>query len=210
MILNVDNVPHFLTDSGVVTVGLGALLLLFGRRLYFLLLGVVGFVLGLWASTSPPVEALGLDVGPEVRIAIALGLGAIAAGLAFVLHRVVLGAVGLAAGGLGGLWLAQVTSGGLDGWSWLWPVGGALFGALLLPGLYRAALVVLSAWVGAALVVQSLPLEGPAAALVAVGLLCAGVLFQAASGRRDRRERRPERKRRRDRETGPKEAAPAT
>jgi hypothetical protein len=204
MIVNVANVPHFLTDSSIVTVGLGALLLLFGRRLYFLLLGVVGFVLGLWVSTSPPVEALGLDASPEVRIAIALALGAIAAGLAFVVHRVALGAAGLAAGGLGGLWLAQLTTGGVEGWTWLWPAGGALAGALLLPGLYRAALVVLSAWFGAALVVQATPLEGAPAALAALGLLCVGILFQAGSGRRERRERKPEGKRR---ET---EAAPAT
>lgn len=205
MILDVANLPPFLTDSVLVTVGLGALLLGFGRRLYFLLLGTVGFVFGLWASTSPPVAALGIEAGPEARLAVALVLGIVFAALAFVLHRVALGVAGLAIGGLGGWWLAQVTAGGVEGWALLWPVGGAIVGAVLLPGLYQAALVLLSAWVGTALLVQSMPLEGPAAALVALLLLGLGILFQSAGGRRRRRrERRPERSRREA------EAAPAT
>jgi hypothetical protein len=194
MILDVPSLPQFLTDSDTVTVGLGALLLAFGRRLYFLVLGVVGFAFGLWLSTSPPVEAIGLETSPEVRLLIALGLGVLSAGAAFVLHRVVLGAAGLAIGGAGGFWLAQVTTGGVDGWAWLWPVGGALAGAILLPGLYHAALVVLSAWVGTALLVQAMPLEGPAAALAALGLFGVGVVFQAATGGgRGRAERGPQR-----------------
>lgn len=215
MVFDVSNVPHFLTDSGVVTAGLGALLLAFGRRLYFLLLGTVGFVVGLWLSTTPPVAALGLDAGPEARLAIAAGLGVVSAALAFVVHRLALGAAGLAIGGVGGWWLAQVSNGGIEGWAWLWPAGGALAGALLLPALYQAALVVLSAWVGSALVVQSLPLEGPAAAVVALGLLGVGILFQAAAGRRGRRRERqgPRRgpaRRRSERTNRPTEAAPVT
>ena len=204
MTFDVANVPHFLTDSTVVTAGVGGLLLLFGRRLYFLMLGVLGFVGGLWLSTSPPVEALGLEMSSVARVAIAAGLGVVSAALAFAIHRVALGVAGLAAGGFGGFWLAQSIAGGPDGWSWLLPIGGAVVGGVLLPGLYTGALVVLSAWVGSALLVQMLPLSGPAAMLAALGMLAFGILFQASGARRrgervgdDWRKRRAEREERR-------------
>jgi hypothetical protein len=218
MTFDVANVPHFLTDSTVVTAGVGALLLLFGRRLYFLLLGVLGFVGGLWLSTSPPVEALGLEASPGARLAIAVALGVVSAVLAFAIHRVALGVAGLAAGGFGGFWLAQSIAGGPDGWSWLLPIGGAIAGGVLLPGIYKAALVGLSAWVGSALLVQMLPVSGPSAVLVALGLLAFGILFQAGGARRsgerereDRRERKERREERRQaRRRRKAETAPVT
>ena len=64
------------------------------------------------------------------------------------------------------------------------PIGGAVVGGVLLPRLYTGALVVLSAWVGSALLVQMLPLSGPAAMLAALGMLAFRILFQASSARR--------------------------
>ena len=199
MVLDVSNFPSELTDARVWTLGLGAALLLFGRRLYSLLLGAVGFGAGLWAATTPPVQSLDFAASPEARLLIALVLGVVAASLTFVVQRVALIAGGIGAGGFGGLWIAGAMGGGPEGWTWALPIGGAAIGGLLLPRLFKTALMLLSVWVGAALLVQSLPVHGPMAALLALGLMMVGVLVQTRGRRRgERRERkRTERRSRR-------------
>lgn len=161
----------------------GGLLLLFGRRLFWLFVGVVGFVVVFRLADA---YLGGAGVGWVVAIAAGV-LGALAA---ILVQRLAVGVAGFAAGAAGFLWLAEQL-----GWSVGLPtligalVAGVL-GAALVGWLFELGLVALSALLGAALVVEGLGLEEPRGAVFVV-LAIAGALVQLA-GRRRRREREDE------------------
>ncbi len=161
----------------------GGLLLLFGRRLFWLFVGVVGFVLAFRVAEA----YLG---GAGVGWVVALAVGALGAVAAILVQRLVVGVAGFAAGAIGFVWVGEQL-----GWSPGLPtLIGALVagivGAALLGWLFELGLVALSALVGAALVVEGLGLAEPRGAVFVV-LAIAGALVQLA-GRRRRREREDE------------------
>ena len=158
----------------------GGLLLLFGRRLFWLFVGVIGFVVA--------YRLAGAYLGGEGEgwiIAVAGGvLGAVAAVL---VQKLAVTLAGFAAGAVGFIWLAEQL-----GWSLGLPalVGAlvaGLLGAALVRWLFGIGLVALSALAGAALVVEGLGLEEPRG-VVFVILAGVGALVQL-SGRRRRRQK---------------------
>ena len=160
----------------------GAALLLFGRRLFWLFVGVVGFVVA-WRLAGAYLGEAGIGW----VLAVLVGLAGAAA--AVLVQRLAVGLAGFAAGAIGFVWLAE-----LLGWPMGLPtlvgavVGGAL-GAALVGWLFGLGLVALSSLVGAALVVEGLGLEeprGPAFVILAV----VGALVQLGSRRRRRRRER--------------------
>ena len=157
----------------------GGLLLVFGRRLFWLFVGVVGFVVAYRLAG----ELLG---GAATGWIIALAAGLLGAAAAVLVQRLVVTVAGLAAGAVGFVWLAEQL-----GWApglptLLGALVAGLIGAALLRWLFELGLVALSALVGAALVVEGLALDEPRGA-VFVALAVVGALVQLA-GRRRRRE----------------------
>ncbi len=158
---------------------LGGALLFFGRRLFWLVIGAAGFLVGVHLAGD-----LLSGQAQWVQVLAALAAGGIGALLAIFLQRAALALAGMVAGAALGLHLAQL-------WGWpeeaLWAVllGGAvgLIAALLLTDW---AIIVLSALVGATAIVAALelgPLLGVATTLM---LATIGIAVQSKQ-LRDRR-----------------------
>jgi hypothetical protein len=128
----------------------GLLLLVLGRRLYWLFVAGIGFLYGL---------ELGPRLMPEqpetLIIAVALGLALVGALMAIVATKVALGLIGFVAGG--GIAVLLLANLGLD--SGALALGtyliAGLIGAALLLVLFDWTLIVLSSLAGASLIVMS-------------------------------------------------------
>ena len=164
----------------------GFLLLVLGRRLYWLFVAAVGFLYGLeLAPRLLPGQS------QAVIVIIALGLALLGALLAVVATKVALGLTGfVAAGGIAAVVLQHLTiESGVVALGIYFIAG--IIGAVLFLLLFNAALIVLSSLAGAYLVVlgaEELRLISPApeTALVIV-LAVVGIVIQA----RPWRPRRP-------------------
>lgn len=166
---------------------LGVLLLLFGRRLFWLLVALVGAAAALWAAT----RMLGLETGlPSLLAAAAAGL--LGALLAVLVQRAAVAAVGF----LAGLWATLLVVGAVTGppsspaaIPWMTPqtvqVGlailGGVLGAAIAALLFEAALIVLSSLAGGLLVVTALGTDGTPAMALCFILATIGVLVQTRS-----------------------------
>ena len=158
----------------------GGLLLLFGRKLFWLFVGVVGFVVA--------YRLAGAYLGSEgVSWVVAAAAGVLGALAAILVQKLALTLAGLAAGAVGFIWLAEQL-----GWAPGLPVlVGALvagiIGAALVRWLFEIGLVALSSLVGSALVVEGLGLEEPRG-VVFVILAVVGTLAQLGGRRRRRND----------------------
>jgi Domain of unknown function (DUF4203) len=156
----------------ILAIVVGLALLFFGRQLFWLFVGGVGFAAGLALATKV------LEGQPDwLVLAIALLAGLIGALLSIFVQRLAIGLAGFFAGGYALLTLA--TKLGYQDWAWLAFLGGGALGALLVVALFDWALILLSALTGALLVVNYLPLEPAATLLVFAVLLVAGLAAQA-------------------------------
>jgi hypothetical protein len=169
----------------------GAALLGFGRKAFWLFVAGVGFVIGLYLAT----RTFQFESGWVV-----LGI-ALAGGLLGALLAVVLQSVGVALAGFVGGGYAAVTLLNATGWgqslladlpyrSWVFFFVGGILGAFLIGVLFDWALIALSSLLGAILIVQVMPLETPAKALLFVFLLAMGVVVQMILMRRDQSQTR--------------------
>lgn len=159
----------------------GGVLLVAGRRLFWLAVGAAGFVLALLLALRF------LDPEP-VWLLLGLGLLAGVAGavLAVLLQRLAVALAGFLAGGWAGLAL-WIHLGGAEGWPALaaFLVAGVV-AAILAGAVFELALVVVSALIGAFLIAGGIGADGLfGLALVAV-LTVAGSLIQTSFGRRRR------------------------
>jgi hypothetical protein len=179
-----------------VLVGIGLLTL--GRKAFWLFVGGVGFVLGLYVAT----QIVGAPQGWLVLV-IGLAGGLLGALLALVLQHVAVGLAGFVAGGYVAMSLAQLWGWELDSrlfgaWKpWLvFVLGGILF-AVLIGVLFEWALIVLSSVTGATLITQAIRVQ-PAvqaflfAVLVGVGVVVQAILYRSERSRRpDTKAQRP-------------------
>jgi uncharacterized membrane protein YeaQ/YmgE (transglycosylase-associated protein family) len=124
----------------------GVVLLLYGRRLYWLFVGVIGFVIGMRLAGE-----LALHQPPLVILAIALLAGLVGALLALWLQKAMVALAGFALGGafaatlLGRPWPSEAT--------WIAVLIGGVVGALLVLVVFDWSLIVLSSLAGGGLVV---------------------------------------------------------
>lgn len=177
-------------DTSWLLLAVGGVLLVFGRRLFWLLVALVGALAALWIAT----ETLGLEAGaPSVVAAVAAGL--VGALLAILVQKAAVALVGFLAGVWGTLVLLDLLAGSsvlTAATSRIEPtvlhvalaVAGGVLGAVLAARLFEAALVVLSALAGSLLLVQGFGLTGSWAwgALLALAVL--GILIQTRGGRK--------------------------
>jgi hypothetical protein len=158
----------------IVPILLGIALLLLGRKLFWLFVAVVGFVLG----TSLASQFLQSE-SQEFILLIGLLGGVIGALLAVFLQRLAVAGAGFIAGGylmvtvLG--WLGM----GNEGVTWLPFLIGGIIGALLVALLFDWALIFLSSLGGATLIANSLNARPSLALLLLVILLVVGVVVQS-------------------------------
>lgn len=159
----------------VVNIVLGFMLLLLGRNLIWLLVGILGFLVGFDLATDFLSGQAQL-----VIFAIAVIAGLIGASLAVFLQRLAAGVAGF----LAGVYLAMTgaASLGLDlgDIRWLVFIAVGVVAAILGMALFDWALIVLSALVGAALIVQNLNLAQSFTPLLFIILAVIGIAVQAA------------------------------
>lgn len=164
-----------------IFVGLGMLLL--GRQLFWLFVGGVGFVFGINLAT----QILGEGQPDTTILLFALIFGFIGAIAALFLQRLAVSAAGFIGGVVITMNLAEMLS--LDLGSALVPflVGGIL-GLILVNVLFDWALIVISSFAGASVIVQTFEMETAVSLLLLITFIIVGIAAQASQMRREGRK----------------------
>ena len=164
----------------------GAALLLFGRKLFWLFVGCVGFIVGADLARNMVQGQPGWLV-----LLIAICIGLIAAIISIFLQRVLVGIAGFFAGGY---CLSALAATALqtknDAVPWIAFIVGGILAAILITALLDPALLILSSLAGATVIAQNVPLDQSGKALLFVVLLIFGTVVQATQFARDTRIRR--------------------
>jgi len=163
---------------------LGLAVLFFGRQLFWLFVGAVGFMLAV-ALLRPFL--LGR---PEWQVVlVGLGAGVLGAFCALALERAAVTVAGLLVGGAVAVRILYVTGLHTGVVVWLGILAGCVLGAVVVVTLFDWALIVFSSAVGAALLANGISAyamdPGPLVfALLAVGILVQGSQFIRRGGER--------------------------
>ena len=161
---------------------LGASLLMWGRKLFWLFIAAAGFLTG-WQIAERIIggpEWVGIVVG----ILFAIG-GAL---LAAFLKTIAIGVAGFLMGGSVLL--------GLAGWfgldqgilAWIVYLVGEIGGAILIGMFFDWVVIILSSLGGAALIVGAFTLDGIVRVLAFLGLFLLGIAIQASDLRKDKKK----------------------
>lgn len=157
----------------------GIALLVLGRQLYWLMVGSVGFILGL--QFVPQIVP-----GPYwLTLLIALGAGLIGAFLVITIQKITLGLIGFLAGGYILLSLSGLMHLNVGQLSWLPFLIGGVLGVFLQIALYDWTLIFLSSFLGIIFIVDAFNLSTPGGYLIAIGLFIVGVFIQVNSLREE-------------------------
>ena len=165
----------------VIGLAIGAAILFFGRKLFWLFVAALGFAVGVEITThvlrDPPVW-LGL--------VIALGLGLIGALIAMFLQKVAIAIAGfLAGGGIAVAAFNAFSTTPVPMFSLTFLIGG-LAGAVLLLLLFDWALILLSSIEGAHLIAGRIHIAATGAMVLTVALAIVGLVVQGSMLRRSR------------------------
>jgi Domain of unknown function (DUF4203) len=162
----------------ILSVLIGAIILFFGRRLFWLCVAAVGFAAGVEFAPHLMHEPT-----PVLQLSIAVVFGFIGALLALFLQKVAIAIAGFLAGGK--LAMALVTAFIAEGsrYPGITFIIGGIIGAILLLALFDWALIVMSSLVGAYLIGHTIVLPQTGAAVLFVALAAIGIAVQAASFR---------------------------
>jgi hypothetical protein len=162
----------------ILSVLIGAIVLFFGRKLFWLCVAAVGFAAGM--EVAPQLIH---EPSPVLQLTVALFLGFIGAFLALLLQKVAIAVAGFLAGGkLAMALVAAFISEGARYPAITFIVGG-IIGAILLLSVFNWALIVMSAVVGAYLISHIVVLPPTGATLLFVGLAAIGIIVQASTFR---------------------------
>ena len=155
-----------------ILAGIG--LLLFGRKLFWLFVGLIGFVSGIHIATRF------FPGQPEwMVLAIALMAGVLGALLALFLQWLAIGLAGFFAGGYIAVRLLHVSGLATGGMYWVLFLIGGIIGLILMIILFDWALIILSSLAGAGLITESVPIAHSGALILFFVLVIAGILIQS-------------------------------
>lgn len=174
------------TPSGLQWLPLvfGLVLLVAGRRIFWLLVGIVGFYFGFDLAS----RVLGLDA-QGLGLVIGVLAGILGVFLALFIQKLAIGLAGFLIGGYFALVLLGADAGSLSGTDLVAFVVGGIVCALVAVWLFELALILLSAVAGAGLIVQSISTEPATATLGFLVLVVVGVAIQAGIGPKRRKRR---------------------
>ncbi len=149
---------------------LGAVLLFYGRKVFWLFVGVLGFQSGLTFFHRV------VHLPGELGLILAIAIGIVAALLAVFLKKIAIGLAGLLAGAS----LASALAAKLPAeFSWILTLIGAVLGVVVLMALFDWALIILSALIGAGMVLEASASPVPGATLIFILLVIFGIGIQA-------------------------------
>ncbi len=138
----------------IINLVLGVVLLTTGKKLYWLFVAVVGFVIGLALAT----QFVKLNP-PWLVYLVALGAGVVGAVLATFLQHLAIAIVGFIVGGYGAMYLFSLLGKNPAPYNWMAFVIGGIVGLFLVASIFNWALYILSAWAGATLVTEAIGLQ---------------------------------------------------
>jgi hypothetical protein len=159
---------------------IGAVILFFGRRLFWLCVAAVGFAAGVEIAPH-----LAHEPSPLLALVIALILGVIGALLALFLQKIAIAVLGFLAGGKLAGAIAAAFFVHYAQYSTIIFVIGGIIGAILLLVLFDWALIVLSSLIGAHLIQSAIVLPPSGSTIIFIGLAVLGIIVQVASMRRN-------------------------
>ena len=164
---------------GFLNVIIGGALLLFGRKLFWLFVGSIGFVIGIQVATR-------FFHGSELIAIIAgLVLGIIFAVLAIFLESIAIGIAGFLGGGYIFLSIAGLFSLDKGPVTWIAFIIGGIIGVTLISFLFDWALIGISSLAGASMVVSGFNFRTAASDLIFLVLFITGVLIQGSELRKN-------------------------
>ena len=169
--------------SSVTIVGvlIGIAILFFGRKLFWLCVAAVGFAVGVQVAPLLVNEPSSL-----LALLIALAFGVLGALLAVFLQKIAIAVLGFLAGGKLATAIAAAFFVHYAQYSTIIFIVGGIIGAILLVAVFGWALIVVSSFIGAYLIVfqGAIVLPPTGSTLVFIGLAVVGIFVQAASFRR--------------------------
>jgi hypothetical protein len=159
--------------SMIVSLIVGIALMVFGRKLFWLVGAAVGFLFATSLGSHFFPDASG-----TVSIVVALGFGLLGAVLAFLLQKVAVWVIGVLVGGF----LLMTTGHSLGLETAPYPlvafIIGGILGGVIVHFLLEWALIVLSSLAGAFLVAHALNLGRALDSLMVLALAAVGILIQ--------------------------------
>lgn len=167
-----------------VNILVGAALLFFGRRAFWLFVAGAGFVAGLSLANNI------LEVPESVGLIIGIAIGLLAALLAVFLQRFAISLAGFLVGGYIALQALPMLNLDGGGATWLAFIIGGIIGVFLVGMFLDWALISLSSLAGASLISEALNLSSGLGTVVFIILVVIGVVFQGRELRGDSRRRR--------------------
>jgi hypothetical protein len=159
-----------------VQILVGAVLLILGRKLFWVFVGAAGFLVGLNFA-----EGMLAGRPSWMVLTVALALAILGAVLAIFLQKVMVAIAGFLIGGYLMLELLRAASISTPhSWAWAAYVMGGIIGAVLVLILFDWALIILSSLAGAVLITQHLYLGSLTAVILTLALLTIGIIVQAS------------------------------
>ena len=138
----------------VINIIIGAVLLLFGRNSFWLFVGCIGFAVGLqYAPLLWDVKS------PAVLIVLSSITGVVGAILAVVFQKIAIGLAGFAGGAYITNNLLKFTGLQWDTLFWVPYILGGIIGAIILFMVFDWALILVSSFAGAMMIIQALDLK---------------------------------------------------
>jgi len=168
---------HF--STAIVGLLIGIVILLFGRRLFWLCVAAVGFAVGV--QIAPLIIN---EPSSVLALLIALVFGVLGALLALFLQKIAIAVLGFLAGGKLAGAIAAAFFVHYTQYSTIIFVVGGIIGAILLLAVFDWALIVVSSFIGAYLIQSAIVLPPTGSTVVFIGLAILGIFVQAASFRR--------------------------
>jgi hypothetical protein len=162
---------------GTILIILGLVVLTTGRKLYWLFVAVLGFVFGMYIAR----DLFHLNQDWLIQL-IGLGIGVLGAIYGAFLRSKTIAVVSFIAGGYGAYYVA-----GLLGFRsgellfWIFFIVGGIFGLILLATSDEWALILLSTWAGATVMIKYIHPKPGITVVLFLGLILVGVLVQAAT-----------------------------
>ena len=157
----------------------GVAMLVLGRKLFWLFVGGVGFILGMTLSSQ-----LLPGQSDTFILTISLILGFLGALLAILLQKTAVGIAGFISGGYIVYYLLEYLPIDCSQYLWLAVAAGGIFGAILAGSMFEWAIIVLSSASGAVLITQvlrdvnlNLPPD-PFPLVLLIGVFIVGVVIQ--------------------------------
>lgn len=157
----------------LILIGAGLLLLFLGRKLFWISVAALGFIVGM--TYAPQIFP---DQPQTVIIIISLIVGLLGALITSLLQRFAVGISGFAAGAYIVYYMRQNVAVNADQYQWLIIVAGGIIGAILAGSMFDWALILLTAATGATLITEGVGLAMPFSAVLLVGLFILGVIMQ--------------------------------